>query len=206
MKYISIGLVLLVAACAQPVANVKPAPAEYSIPTESGESRYSRTFNKSYDDVRYSVIDHVHSVFDHATAEGYTADYVENKWMGVIVRHGWIRNISKYVNCRRSNKLGDKGNYADYLKHHAQANLRVETNFYVQEIAENKTYLRVLTQYLLTARFRDDHGTQDLTLVKWDFNSGEFHEIDPPGRALGAVRCQPTHAFEESFLDAASSD
>ena len=198
MKSISVGLALLVAACAQPVANVKPAPAEYSIPTESGESRYSRTFNKSYDDVWYSVIDHVPSVFDLVFTEVYK--------VGVIVRHGWIRNISKYVNCRRSNKLGDKGNYADYLKHHAQANLHVETNFYVQEIAENKTYLRVLTQYLLTARFRDDHGTQDLTLVKWDFNSGEFHEIDPPGRALGAVRCQPTHAFEESFLDAASSD
>ena len=186
MKYISVGLVLLVVACAQPAANVKLAPAEYSIPAEQGESEYSRIFDKSYDDVWHSVIAHVRLSLSESV-------HVE-KNMGLITFTHYEKGDwgdSSYVYCTelKGYQTGDDVEYAE-------GQLVAVVNIYVQEIAENKTSLKavVLYTYSAIARIRPESFR-----AHWIFKTFNFNEA--AGR-----RCRPTYDLEKSILDAASSD
>ena len=121
MKYFSVGLVLLVVACAQPAANVTPVPLENPL-----------ILNKSFDDVWHSVTVHVnHSL--------YGIKYIK-KNMGLITVAHHTRKPYRYVSCNG----GDHPNlYSEQLV--------AAINIYVQKIAENKTSLKVFVLYTFSS-------------------------------------------------------
>ena len=127
MKYISVGLVLLVAACTQ---------YRYDLPFETRPYENSRTLNESYDDAWRSVIDHL-------SATSFAIDNFE-KDSGLITFSFSQSNISLYVNCGGLKQIGFNGSYADFLKHTAKGTLSGKVNISVREISENKTTVRLM--------------------------------------------------------------
>ena len=148
MKYFSVGLVLLVVACAQPAANVMPVPLENF-----------RTLNKSYDDVWYSVAVHVNRSL-------YGIKYIK-KNMGLITVAHYTRNPFRYVSCNKLN-----GNHAKPDK----GQLVAAINIYVQKIAENKTSLKVVVLYTFSSLV--PIGYRAYRLDKWVFKTGTLGEAN----------------------------
>ena len=182
MKYISVGLALLVAACTQ---------YRYDLPFETRPYENSRTLNESYDDAWRSVIDHL-------SATSFAIDNFE-KDSGLITFSFSQSNISLYVNCGGLKQIGFNGSYADFLKHTAKGTLSGKVNISVREISENKTTVRVNARYVLSAFSQNYFDPQNPTQFIWAFNSGGFDEIN-------GFRCQPTYILENSILDAVSSN
>ena len=194
MKYISVGLVLLVAACAH-------TQSRYDFPFETRPLENSRTLNESYDDAWRSVIDHL-------SATSFAIDNFE-KDSGLITLSFGASNISRYVDCGQWNGLRFKGNYTDFLKRTHKVTLSGKVNISVREISENKTTVRINARYVLSSFFYNHVNPQNHTQLTWTFDSGGFDEIRPTNPASGTIdsrRCQPTYFLENSILDSVSSN
>ncbi len=217
MKYILVGLVLLVAACG---GYANPALSEYSMPAESKTPEYFRTLNKSYDDVWHSVINYV-------SATSFAIDDFE-KESGLITLTFGQSDISKYVDCGQLNitkheyntagfatKMKFEGSYTDYLVSYSDATLSGKMNISVREVSENKswlffgddkTYVRANVLYILRASplFSSFSYT-------WNFVSGSS-DIETRGYddtinyGTDVIKCQPTYFLEKSILDAATAN
>ena len=234
MEYISVTFVILVTGCALSVAGATdlegsttdtagmtgkttdtteehPSP-EYFIPAEPENPEYSRTLNKSYDDVWRSVIDHVSAI-------SFAIDNFE-KDSGLVTLSFQRIDISSYVDCGQLDiakseymsgvrfKRKFKGKYTDYLNSRSEATLSGKINISVREVSEDKswlffgdhkTYVSVNVLYIL----RDSSYSGEYSYT-WSFVSGSSDT--ERGRYGDPIRCQPTYFLERSILDAASSN